>query len=318
MCFSCIVDGFCELGVELSSICPGSVIPQVPHLTPKYNKLMQRRWEILQKHKIVIINPDGSLVRGNRHIDMKPFSQLVEDFQIQFPSYKHETDLICLTEPRLAACLSGKEDPVSIMFGSPRSLKIMENFYSHSPMMSTSTEQLIIFMMNLLRRLDTNRPVRILEVGGCTGGTTKRLIEALDSSRIAVEYTFTDISPSLVAKAKDRFKQYSWIEFATFNLEKEVPTTFRNHFDLVVSANCVHATTNCTASCRRLREVLTHKGSLVFSEVTRIIDWFDICFGLLDGWWLAEGRTVYPLQPAKAWMSILMRRALLLLATSKT
>ena len=298
-----IVEGFCTLGVDFSRILPGNYVPQVPHLVQKYDKLMQRLWKILQKHHIVFIDEEGDVIRGSRPIDERPSSQLAESFQAQFPGYEHETNLISLTGPRLADCLSGKADPVSIMFGNPSSLKIMENFYGQSPMMSTLTEQLVIFMTTLLQDLDTSRPVRILEVGAGTGGTTKRLAEALDAAGINAQYTFTDISPSLVAKAKNKFKQYPWIEFATFNLEKEVPAAFQNRFDIVVSANCVHATTNRTSSCRRLREVSNQDGFIVLSEVTRIIDWYDICFGLLDGWWLAEGRQAYPLQPAEAWMS---------------
>ncbi|TVY40548.1 3-methylorcinaldehyde synthase, partial [Lachnellula occidentalis] len=298
-----IVEGFCTLGVDFSRILPGNYVPQVPHMVQKYDKLMQRLWEILQKHHIVFIDEEGDVVRGSRPIDPRSSSRLAELFRAQFPDYEHETNLISLTGPRLADCLSGKADPVSIMFGSPSSLKIMENFYGQSPMMSTLTEQLVIFMTTLLQNQDVSQPVRILEVGAGTGGTTKRLAEALDAAGIKAQYTFTDISPSLVAKAKNKFKQYPWIEFATFNLEKEVPAAFQNRFDVVVSANCVHATTNRTASCRRLREVLNEDGFIVLSEVTRVMDWYDICFGLLDGWWLAEGRKAYPLQPAEAWMS---------------
>ncbi|KAF7923671.1 hypothetical protein EAE99_006930 [Botrytis elliptica] len=298
-----IVEAFGALGVDLANSPPESSIAQLPHLAQRYDKLVQRLWKILQKHDVVFEDQTGSFKRGNRVIDTRPSSQLVEIFRSKFPAYEHETNLISLTGPKLADCLSGTMDPVSIMFGSPASLKIMENFYAQSPMMSTLTEQLVIFITTLTRGFQAARPLRILEVGAGTGGTTKRLAKALDSSGIPVEYTFTDISSTLVAKAKNKFLQYPWIKFATFNLEKEVSSEFRNRFDIVISANCVHATTNRTMSCRRLREVLVPNGFIVLSEVTRVIDWYDICFGLLDGWWLAEGNTAYPLQPAEAWMS---------------
>ncbi|KAI9647086.1 hypothetical protein NHQ30_005088 [Ciborinia camelliae] len=298
-----IVEGFGALGVDLANCPPGSNVSQLPHLPQKYDKLVNRLWEILQKHGVIFRDQTGSLKRGSRVIDTRPSSQLVEGFRKKFPDYEHETNLISLTGPKLADYLSGTVDPVSIMFGSPASLKIMENFYAQSPMLSTLTEQLVIFITSLTRGLRNARPLKILEVGAGTGGTTKRLAKALDSSGIAVEYTFTDMSSSLVAKAKNKFQQYPWIKFATFNLEKDVSSDFRNRFDIVISANCVHATTNRTASCSRLRETLTQGGFIVLSEVTRVIDWYDICFGLLDGWWLAEGKTTYPLQPAEAWMS---------------
>ena len=41
---------------------------------------------------------------------------------------------------------------------------------------------------------------------------------------------------------------------------------------------------------------------MILSEVTRIIAWYDLVFGLLDGWWLAEGGNGYPLQPPEQWM----------------
>lgn len=298
-----ITEGFRSLGVDLANIHPGSSVPQVPHLTQKYDKLVPRLWQILEKHGLVTIKPNGHIERGASPADIRPSAQLVQDLETRFPMYEHETNLIRLTGPKLADCLSGNMDPISIMFGNSASLKIMENFYGKSPMMSTLTEQLVIFLTTLLRSPGLTRPVRILEVGAGTGGTTKRLAEALKSAGIQATYTFTDISPSLVSKAKNKFKQYPWFEYSIFNVEKDVPDTFKNRFDIVVSANCVHATTDRTASCRRLREVLTPEGFIVLSEVTHVIDWYDICFGLLDGWWLAEGRTAYPLQPAEAWMS---------------
>ncbi|PHH89661.1 hypothetical protein CDD83_5579 [Cordyceps sp. RAO-2017] len=298
-----IVEGFSALGVDLRQIRCGEMVPQFSYLTHKYDKLVARLWEILKYHGIVSINNAGDRMRSSRAVDPRPSSELQAAFEKRFPAYQDEASLIGLTGPRLADCLSGKEDAVAIMFGNAASLRIMENFYGRSPMMSTMTEQLVIYLTSLLRGVTVSRPVRILEVGAGTGGTTGRLAEALERYGIAARYTFTDISASLVSKAKAKFKKYAWMEFSTFNLEKEVPEGFRNEFDVVISANCVHATTDRTASCRRLREALKPEGFMVLSEVTRIMDWYDVCFGLLDGWWLVEDGSAYPLQPAEAWMS---------------
>lgn len=299
-----IVEAFAELGVDLDGTSPGGSLSQVPHLTKKYDKLVPRLWAILEKHGIVAIGPTGSITRGSAQRDKRPSAQLLAAFRNKFPGYEHESNLIGLTGPRLAECLTGKLNPVTLMFGSPSSMKTMENFYGQSPMMSTLTEQLVIFVTNLLRNADKSRPVRILEVGAGTGGTTKRLAAALAAAGVSAVYTFTDIAPSLVSKAKMTLKQYPWFEYASFNLENEVPPAFQGRFDVVISTNCVHATTDRTLSCRRLRETLVPGGILVLSEVTRVIDWYDVCFGYLDGWWLAEGRTMYPIQPASHWMTV--------------
>ena len=298
-----IIESFGNLGIDLGAIRNGALIPSIPYL-PKYEKLVQRLWEILESHNIVLRTTDA-IVRGSGPANLKSSSQILDEFRTQHPRYNTEADLMALTGPRLAECLKGSVDPLSLVFGTSTSRIVLENFYSQSPMMSTLTEQLVHFLLSLLRDAHSRdiEPVRILEVGAGTGGTTRRLVEALKAADIAVQYTFTDISISLVSKAKTKFREYGWMDFSTFNLEDEVSDSFRHRFDIVISANCVHATRDRKASCRRLRETLMKRGLLVLSEVTRVIDWYDICFGLLDGWWIAEGSSTYPLQPASSWVS---------------
>lgn len=302
---ACIVEAFSSLKVDLRQLPQGHQVPQISHPIPKrYDRLLERLWGILKSHQVVSIAKDtGHITRGPRRISHLSSSTLLAQLQDQHPKFKDETALIELTGPRLADFLSGKADAVSVMFGNSTASKIMANFYGQSPLLSTMTEQLVIFLTELLSRLGRSQVFRILEVGAGTGGTTQRLAEAISSQGIAVQYTFTDISSSLVSKAKSKFKQYPWIEYATLDLEKDIPAHFRAQFDLIIGTNCVHATTNREASCRRLRETLLPSGMMVLSEVTRVVDFYDITFGLLDGWWHAEGRTAYPLQPAEWWMS---------------
>lgn len=308
-----IVEGFAELGVDLRRLSEGENVPSVPFLSPKYDKLMRRLWETLAKAGAVhISSPSGGdnsccITRGNGKIDSRSASQLLIEFDIQFPSYRNETDLIRLTGPRLADCLSGRIDSVALMFGSTRSLKIMEDYYAYSPISSTLSDQLSTYLTKILsQRSNTDDAVRILEAGGGTGGTTRWVASALSKANISYEYTFTDVSPTLVKKAKAKFaSQHPDISYTTFNLENDVKPEFEGRFDIVIATNTVHATKDRTASCRRMREALSPAGGLVIlAELTCHIDWCDICFGLLDGWWLADG-PIAPLQTAQEWMETL-------------
>lgn len=307
-----IVEGFAGLGVDLRELSEGEPVPPIPYLSPKYDKLVRRLWEILEKRNAIRLplalgehnNPYEGITRGSRRIGSASASQLLEEFDARFPLYRNETDLIGLTGPRLADCLSGRVDSVALMFGSPKSLKIMEDYYGCSPISSALSAQLSVFLQAVLdRRSEAGGPVRILEVGGGTGGTTRWVASSLERAGIATEYTFTDISPTLVKKAKAKFSpQYPWITYTTFNLETDVRPELRGKFDIVLATNTVHATTDRTASCRRMREALSTAGGLVIlAELTCHIDWCDICFGLLDGWWLADG-PIAPLQTAQEWM----------------
>jgi acyl transferase domain-containing protein/SAM-dependent methyltransferase len=297
-----ICEAFQLLGSDLSSVSLGRVIPMFQCL-PKHEKVMQRLLQILEKHNIVM-KQGSCFVRQSNAVPSQSSRKLHEDFVTQFIQYAGEAKLMELTGPKLADCLSGNTDAVSLMFKGPAAQQIMEAYYGKSPMLATLTDQLATFLSAVVAKTETsaNAPIRILEVGAGTGGTTARLAEVLLASGSPVEYTFTDIAPSMVKAAKLKFAKYDWMQFETFNLEKEPPDSLREHFDVVIGTNCVHATTSRTASIGRLGQVLRKDGFIVLSEVTQPIDWYDIVFGLLDGWWLAKDGSTYPLQPAESWM----------------
>jgi SAM-dependent methyltransferase len=206
----------------------------------------------------------SSVMLGRLAADLRPNYWTIST--VFSPSFRNQTELIRLTGPRLAAhCLSGRMDSVALMFRSSKSLKTMADYYGYSPISSTLSAQLSIFLTSILKdRNNGNGPVCILEVGGGTGGTTRWVAAALQEAGIACEYTFTDISPTLAKKAKAKLApQYPWITFTTFNLETEVRPEFRGKYDIILATNTVHATTNRISSCRRMSESLTSVGGLV-------------------------------------------------------
>ena len=85
---------------------------------------------------------------------------------------------------------------------------------------------------------------------------------------------------------------------------------------MILGAGVVHATSDRNSSCRRLRELLRPGEFMVLSEVTHVVDWYDICFGLLEGWWLSGGDKEYPIPTAEAWMDALERAGFSSMGTS--
>ncbi|OTA90724.1 hypothetical protein M434DRAFT_13743 [Hypoxylon sp. CO27-5] len=266
----------------------GQEVPHFDYLSPKYHKLVRRCWEILQRHNIVTIS-DGELrrgtdkslliARGTGTINPRSASQLLKAFKSRFPHYLHEANLIKPTGPRLSDCLCGNIESTSLIFGSAVSLQIMENYYSSSPLTACLTEQ-------------------VYYQEACANSRSRWWYGWNNE-----QYTFTDISPSLVRKAKKKFQsQFPWITYSTLNLEVDITPGFLGQLDIVVATNVVHATTDRVAACRRILETLSPEGGLlVLAETTRKNAWCDICFGLLDGWWFADG-TIAPLQTAQEWV----------------
>ena len=298
-----ICEAFQALGSDMSQIPQGQKVPPVDHL-PKHQKVMNRLLDILEKHD-VLIKQGSSRVRGSRQTPSTPSQKLHEQFIAQFPSYAGEARLMALTGPKVAGCLTGKTDPIALMFRGAEAQKVMEGYYCESPMLSTLTEQIVTFLRTVMASSSTtsrDTPIRILEVGAGFGGTTTRLAEVLQQSGVPVSYKFTDISPSLVKAAKSKFAKYPWMEFQSLNLETDMPASLRDTYDIVIGTNCVHATTNKTKTISRLKTILNAQGFMVLSEVTQLVDWYDIVFGLLDGWWLANDGSTYPLQPPESWV----------------
>ncbi|OJZ88528.1 hypothetical protein ASPFODRAFT_79916 [Aspergillus luchuensis CBS 106.47] len=293
-----ILEAFEAMGVPVLSLPSGTVIHPIKHL-PKHSKLVARLWEILQTYGVVFIQA-SIVVRGRETPEFGSAAEAYETFVSRFPAYLPEAKLMKLTGENLAPILKGEQDPQSLMFGSSASFKIMEVYYANSPMVSTSTDQLITLVMILLRghnmhHKSDKRVPRILEVGAGTGGTTLRLAHAIEAARIPCQYTFTD----------DKLVKFSWINYDTIDLEEETRAEHRNRYDIVIGTNCVHATSSRVETCRRLRDCMTDDGVVILSERTQPLAWFDITFGLLDEWWVAENGAEYPLQPASKWMEVL-------------
>ena len=298
-----ICEAFQALGSNISQIPQGQQLPPISH-QPKHKKVMGRLIEILEKHSL-LSRRGSDLIRSSGKTPSAPSQELHEQFLTQFPAYAGEARLMALTGPKLADCLIGKTDPIALMFRGATAQRVMEDYYCASPMLSTLTEQLVTFLHTIVTSSSTtssHNPIRILEVGAGFGGTTTRLAEVLQTSGLPVSYTFTDVSPSLVKGAKAKFAKYPWMEFQALNLENDMPAALSDTYDVVIGTNCVHATTNKTKTITRLKSILNAQGFMVLSEVTQLVDWYDIVFGLLDGWWLAKDGSTYPLQPPESWV----------------
>ena len=298
-----ICEAFKALNSDLGRIPQGRKVPLIPYL-PRHEKVMNRLLEILEKHELVT-RQGSSLIRGNGQTPVKASHVQHEQFMAEFPAYAGEARLMALTGPKLAGCLTGEIDPLTLMFRGSAAQSVMEGYYTASPMLSTMTEQLVTFIQTVVASSSIesrDRPLRILEVGAGFGGTTTRLAQVLESMRVPVTYKFTDISSSLVKGARTRFAKYPWMEYQVLNLEGDMPDSLKDTYDIIIGTNCVHATTNKTKTVGRLKEALNPQGFLVLSEVTQLVDWYDIVFGLLEGWWLANDGSNYPLQPPESWI----------------
>lgn len=283
-----VVEAFAKLGCSLALLKPGERIPPI-QCHPKHKSLMAQLHEILRKSSIISSSPSG-MVRSGIEIDDTSSNILFCDLLKAFPLHASEHALLNITGSKLAECLTDTADPLQLLFRSKKNRDLLEHVYQNGPMYAAVTRLLGSFLDHALAEVQGT--VHIVEIGGGTGGTTKYIVDHLFRQNIKFTYTFTDISGSLVAAAKKTFAGRDYMDFRILDAKRNPPNSLLGYYHIVLSTNCIHATKNIAQTSTNLRKMLRKDGFLSLVEFTRNIFWFDLVFGLLDGWWSFEdGRT---------------------------
>ena len=169
-----------------------------------------------------------------------------------------------------------------------------------------SYHQMAACVEDLVSQLPSGQgPLRILEIGAGTGGTTLYMAPLLERLGVDVEYTFTNISPSMVAAAKKKFKRYPFMKYLAHDIEKPVPVELLGTQHIVFTSNAVHATHDLVKSGINIRNALRPDGFLMMLEMTKIVPFVDIIFGLLEGWWLFDDGRKHAIISPNEWETAL-------------
>ena len=296
-----VVEAFATLGCDLESMKARDQVPVIS-FDPRHRKLVAQLYKLLEDGGLVVKEVDEIFCRTQTPVPTVSASTLHQKMLANFPKHASETQLLHVTGPRLADCLSGKANPIALIFQDAAARALLEDVYTNAPMFKTGTLLLGQYLSSVLKCLDGRRELRILELGAGTGGTSKHIIETLAALGYRFSYTFTDLSSSLVAAAKRKFAKWSsFMHYTTLDIEKEPDTEFLNKYDVVLSTNCIHATRNLAGSTTNIRKMLRPDGILCLVELTRNLFWFDLVFGLLEGWWLFNDGRKHALAHEQVW-----------------
>ncbi|KAJ0419262.1 BcPKS20, polyketide synthase [Aspergillus carlsbadensis] len=304
---SFIVEAFEKLGCPLKLSRPGQTLPAIQGALPKYQREVARLWEILAEADVVGKVADN-YIRGPASLNDETQSPQEQSATLiaDFPQYAPTHGLIDVLGPHLADCLTGQADPISLLFGSERGRLLLEDFYANAPGLRATTQVLCDFFSTAMHS-SNGEPIHILEIGAGTGGTTKHLLPVLQATGLPFTYTFTDISDSLVARAKTTiFKDVTSMNFLRLDVEKEPPQELQGRYHVVLSSNCIHATHDARRSLANIRKLVRpENGCVALIEFTKKLPWYELIWGLLDGWWMFEDGREHALQTPWAWEQLL-------------
>jgi acyl transferase domain-containing protein/2-polyprenyl-3-methyl-5-hydroxy-6-metoxy-1,4-benzoquinol methylase len=133
----------------------------------------------------------------------------------------------------------------------------------------------------LLKRISYSKPsLRVLEIGAGTGAATKSILKDLapsDGQILYSQYVYTDISTGIFVAAKENFKDYPNIEYATLDISKGLAGQgFEGReFDLVIASNVIHATKSLQDSLQNVRKLLAPNGRFFLTELNSTYLWIN-------------------------------------------
>lgn len=226
-----------------------------------------------------------------------------------------EAVVVCRIGRDIAPILRGDVDALHLLFGQD---DVLERFYR----VAIGTNKVHRLMGAYAEALSHKRgaDLKVLEIGAGTGGTTTSILEGIcptgtrinGDSRL-LKYTYTDISPSFFEQAANKFSKWKAggvIEFRALDIEKDIEEQGFDEasYDLIIAANCLHATKDIKNTMTSVFRLLKPNGKVFLQETTELgcLE-SPIAFGPLAGWWAAteDFRPWGPLLDNEGWKRVL-------------
>ncbi|WP_338862076.1 amino acid adenylation domain-containing protein [Mycetohabitans rhizoxinica] len=234
---------------------------------------------------------------------------------LEHASLKAEVILAEATLRVLPAILNGRIMATDIMFPDS-SMAMVEGIYKHNPVSDFFNEVMLNAMVEFVRaRLEQapQTPIRILEIGAGTGGTSARAFEKLRPyQRQIAEYCYTDVSQAFLMHARQTYgPDNPYLNYQLFNVDRPLAEQGIKigHYDLVMATNVLHATQDLRRTMKNAKAALKHNGLVMINEICRNGLFTHLTFGLLKGWWLFDDQDLrLPGGPAlapKQWKQVL-------------
>jgi acyl transferase domain-containing protein/NADPH:quinone reductase-like Zn-dependent oxidoreductase/acyl carrier protein/SAM-dependent methyltransferase len=307
VCFLFILQTFQELGAVLDKGDSFSTAELSARLkiAPRHQRLFDRLLQILENRNRLRRN-------GDRWTVISKFTgagatQALSETLSSYPAIEAEASVLGMCAPKLADILVGKSDPLQLLFPGG-DLTAATRLYRDSPGPELMNHMALQAILTFIESRDKDETLRVIEIGGGTAATTSLVLPHLPQDR--TEYTFTDISPLFVARARVHYGDVPFLQTRVVDIEKDpLSQGLASHsFDIIIASQVLHATQDLQQTLSHVRELLAPNGLLVMIESTTSLLFNDLVSGVLDGWWRFTDfqlRTSTPLLSASEWEALL-------------
>jgi acyl transferase domain-containing protein/acyl carrier protein len=304
VCRDFIVEALCSLGFRPQSgdFVSADALAEQLGIVERHLRLTNRLLHILAEDEVLapcdgawrVITPPAP-----RDGSARALQRLLQGY----PAARRELELLARCGSALSQVLRGEHDPLGLLFPDGN-LTGAADLYEDSASFSLASAAVASAVSSILRALPSDRPLRVLEIGAGTGGTTAHILPVLWPR--CREYVFTDVTAFFAQRVKQRFAAYPSVRFQVLDIERDPAAqgALPHSFDLVVAANVLHATADLKQSLEHVRELLAPGGVMLLLEGSAPRRWIDLTFGLTEGWWRFTDtslRPAYPLLTPEQW-----------------
>ncbi|WP_268410873.1 SDR family NAD(P)-dependent oxidoreductase [Alteromonas sp. a30] len=203
---------------------------------------------------------------------------------------ENHVSLVWDTLSALPAIVTGQTPITDIMFPNSSMHKV-EGIYKRNAQ-SDYFNFTVAKAVQTIAENHTGAPLRIVEIGAGTGGTTESVLSHLAGMHDRIdEYCYTDISRAFLIHAEKHYLSANpFINCQLLNVEKPLDDqpVKRGSYDIVIASNVLHATKDIDVTLTHLQQLMKYNGVLLLNELTQFSIFSHLTFGLTEGWWLAN------------------------------
>ena len=209
---------------------------------------------------------DGWLVRAGGALvwtadrALPDAARLWRELLLDHPAYGAELVLAARHGEQLVPRLRG-ELPAPDGFDS-----VTEQLCETAPFRALATSAVAATLRALVAEWPAGRPIRVLELGGASGGLTAALLPMLPASR--TEYVFSDASEAALDRASLRFSGFHCLRTAPFDVTADPAAQGLplGAFDVILAGEALHAAQDPAAALHHACTMLAPGGWLIRIE----------------------------------------------------
>lgn len=261
-----------ELGFELTPRRAFTVDSLVGELgiRPQFAPMIARLVDRLERRKTVRRADWGFEVLSMlESVDLDvAWKSLIEEF----PTFFAELWLLRRCGMHLAPMLLGEMEPAKAMFVDGP-LNVPDHMAQDGGRVRIYHRMLRVALLAAIDSLAEERPLRILEIGGASGGLTAHILPDMPPSR--TQYVFTDSAESSVAAAAQKFRDAPFMRFERLDIGADpAEQGFElGSFDMVLAGDALGCHGGHANVLENVRNLLRPGGLLMAIEANRDSAW---------------------------------------------